>query len=202
MNTPCTPCSLSPSEVAFRQKYPTSTKMEEAFCPGLWSYTLKKPERALTAKCPRLGQLDRIYGGDAATHWLQVQFVGLYIKSPCKDQSVVDGIKDFASIECVVMMSYKLTELMLFFAGYVVGAYGASNWSAFDIRRICVAFKEEFLPKRHQALDAIKRAQDDKLREEKSAKDKASAVSWEQFHLSKPTLEGLAPYCKPIRQPA
>lgn len=46
---------------------------------------------------------------------------------------------------------------MLFFSRFAVGRYGGNSWQSFDLRRIGIAFHQEFLPERNLELARIER---------------------------------------------
>ncbi|MCI1742300.1 MAG: hypothetical protein LKI18_08170 [Prevotella sp.] len=52
---------------------------------------------------------------------------------------------------------YKFSEFILFFYRFAVGCYGGSSWQSFDLRRIGIAFHQEFLPERNLELARIDR---------------------------------------------
>lgn len=46
---------------------------------------------------------------------------------------------------------------MLFFSRFAVGRYRGNSWQSFDLRRIGIAFHQEFLPERNLELARIER---------------------------------------------
>ena len=77
----------------------------------------------------------------------------------------IKGIKQFASLLAADVRHYKLSEIMLFFSRFAVGRYGGNSWQSFDLRRIGIAFHQEFLPERNLELARIEREQQQVLRE-------------------------------------
>jgi hypothetical protein len=79
------------------------------------------------------------------------------IDSSSKDSSVVDGIKQFSALFAQDVKFYKFSEFILFFYRFAVGRYGGNSWQSFDLRRIGIAFHQEFLPERNLELARIER---------------------------------------------
>ena len=72
------------------------------------------------------------------------------------DKTLADSIGIFANTFAAEVRTYKLSELMLFFARYKAGVYD-NSYATFDTRRIGNAFFKEFLPQRAAELAAIER---------------------------------------------
>ena len=181
MNTQLPASSTIEADKQFLAKYPSREEMELAYCPRFWSYALSHSTRAYLAVCPTLSSLDRIYGNGATVHWIRVQLVAIFQLSSSKDTGVVDEIKAFASLLAATMSTYKLTELMVFFAGYAAGIFGTTDYQTFDLRRISAAFLGEFRKERTQQLAAIKRERQQLINEQKDARDRANAISYEDY---------------------
>lgn len=139
-------------------RYPTRGDVEVAFGQSAWALALSNPLRACAAKVPQLYQLDRIYGNGSAAHWIQFQLVNLFVLADSKDKEKVDAIRSYAPLMAATMMNYKLSEIVLFFAGYATGRYGVNDWKDMDLRRIASAFHRDFLPVRLHYVDEIERA--------------------------------------------
>ncbi|WP_278491069.1 hypothetical protein [Prevotella nigrescens] len=116
--------------------------------------------------CPSLLRYETLYGQNSAAHWMTIQLAQLFFLSSSKDSSVADSIKQFASLLAVDVRHYKLSEIMLFFSRFAVGRYGGNSWQSFDLRRIGIAFHQEFLPERNLELARIEREQQQAMREQ------------------------------------
>lgn len=138
----------------WQTRYPTHSDVELAYSPQLWSRASSLPEKAYTADCPTLAQYAITHGSQAPVRWLHIQLLALYGSSSNTDQGIADGIPLFAATFAREVRSYKLSEILLFFARYKAGRYDSSYYS-FDTRRIGNAFFREFLPERQRELDHI-----------------------------------------------
>lgn len=147
-------------------KWKSHSDIERVFSPANWSYTIANPKRAYQAECPTLVSYDNVYGEGVAAEWIYMQVLALYGSSNCKDIGVADGIKLFAHNFAYEVKSYKLSELMLFFARYKAGKYD-NSYTTFDARRIGRAFFNEFVRERNYELDSINRIEEQKKIEER-----------------------------------
>lgn len=130
--------------------------VSKIYSPANWAYVLNNAEKAYTADCPTLWDIFDSFGREYAELWIMQQVLALYGASSSKELGIVDGIKIFSQAFSSQVKTYKLTELMLFFARYEAGRYDAS-FSCFDTRRIGSAFFREFLPERRNEITVIKR---------------------------------------------
>lgn len=121
-----------------------------------WGYAAQNPTSAYTADIPTLLQYDALYGSGSSAYWVETQLTGLYGASVSKETGVVDGISIFCQSFAAQVQSYKLSELLLFFARYKAGRYD-NSYSSFDPRRIGNAFFKEFIPERNRELEKINR---------------------------------------------
>lgn len=156
------PQSLSSSTKEFLTAYQTRGDVESSFSPQKWGFTVANPERAYLADCPTLLVYDKLYGDNSAYRWIKIQVIALFGSSSSKEKGVVDGIGIFSSSFAAQVGSFKLSELMLFFARYKAGRYD-NSYSSFDARRVGNAFFKEFIPERNNELDKINR---DKVQKE------------------------------------
>lgn len=107
--------------------------------------------------------------------------MALYGSSSNSDKGMVDGIKLFAASFSNEASTYKLSELMLFFARYKAGKYD-NSYSSFDTRRIGNAFFKEFLPARQIELDRIIKQEEERRIESRrfTAPQGYTSLSWYQ----------------------
>lgn len=133
------------------------------------------------ADCPTLVDYEKIYGEGVSADWIRIQVLTLFGASNCKDIGVADGIKLFAQSFAQEVKTYKLSELMLFFARYKAGKYD-NSYASFDARRIGNAFFNEFRKERNNELDKINRERMQKEIEERrfTPPQGYSSYSWYQ----------------------
>ena len=170
-----------PSELAFLAKYPTSKEVENTFCPNRWSYTLANNDNAYLCDCPSMIRYNFLYGEDSAAHWITIQLAQLFFLSSSKDASLADCIRQFAGMFAHDAGIYKISELMIFFARYSIGRYGASTWQSFDLRRIDMVFHQEFLPDRNLELARLERTIQAAAREQQKQYDASHHISFEDY---------------------
>lgn len=115
--------------------------------------------------CPTLGEMDSIYGYGEAANWIDMQVSALFGASSKADKTMADSIGLFADTFTSEVRTYKMSELMLFFARYKAGVYD-NSYTIFDTRRIGSAFFKEFLPQRNIEISAVirKKEQEESLR--------------------------------------
>ena len=101
-------------------------------------------------------EYDSAYGHGEAANWIDIQVSALFGASSKADPALANGIGIFANTFAAEVRTYKLSELMLFFARYKAGVYD-NSYATFDTRRIGNAFFKEFLPQRAAELAAIER---------------------------------------------
>lgn len=171
--------TVSKESKVWLTKWKSHSDIERIFSPSNWGYTIANPKRAYEAECPTLVSYDRVYGKGLAAEWVYMQVLALYGSSNCKDIGVADGIKLFAHSFAYEVKSYKLSELMLFFARYKAGKYD-NSYATFDARRIGGAFFNEFVKERNYELDSINRIEEQKKIEERrfTPPDGYSSLSW------------------------
>lgn len=97
---------------------------------------------------------DTAYGQGEAANWIDIQVSALFGASSKADKTLADSIGIFANTFAAAVRTYKLSELMLFFARYKAGMYD-NSYATFDTRRIGNAFFKEFVPQRAAELAAI-----------------------------------------------
>ena len=141
---------------AFKTSYPSPSDVQRAYNPVHWGYTANNPQKAYQAACPTLMEYDSAYGHGEAANWIDIQVSALFGASSKADKTLADSIGIFANTFAAEVRTYKLSELMLFFARYKAGVYD-NSYATFDTRRIGNAFFKEFLPQRAQELAAIER---------------------------------------------
>jgi len=136
-------------------------------------------DKAYTADCPTIHDVYGVFGDNYAYMWILQQVLALYGSSSNREKGVVDGLKIFAKAFASQVKSYKLTELMLFFARYKAGKYD-SSFASFDARRIGNAFFKEFIPERNYELDRInmRRIQDEIRQREFIPPKRYSSLTW------------------------
>lgn len=182
---------LTVRQQAFLRRYPALTDVQRTFCPRNWGYTVRRQQQAMTAPCVTLGDLDRLYGEDASTDWLATQIMGLFMMSNSREKGTVDIADVGMPLLAGVMRPYTLSELMVFFAGYASGAYGANDWHNFDYRRIGAAFFTEFLPRRQRVLAVIHEQRERQAEAERQDADRQHAISYEEYRRLKEQESGL-----------
>lgn len=190
MQTP-TQCANLPKPIkAWINKFPSKEQIGRAYSPTFWSYTLEHIKEAYMADCPTLMQLAQSHGDMIPQWWIHLQVMALYGSSSSSDKGIVDGIPIFAASFAREVSTFKLSELMIFFARYKAGKYD-NSYHTFDTRRIGNAFFKEFLPQRQIELDRI-------IKEEEQAKIEArrfvppqgyTSLSWFQ-HLKERAAQG------------
>lgn len=151
---------------------------------------MNNTEKAYTADCQTMYDIFDKFGEDYAELWIMGQVLALYGSSSNKDKGVAGGLKIFAQSFASQVKSYKLSELMLFFARYKAGKYD-NSFASFDARRIGNAFFKEFIPERNYELDAINRksVQDDIENRRFISPEGYSSLTWIQ-ELRKRASEG------------
>lgn len=145
--------------------YPSPSDVNRAYNPVHWGYAASNPYKAYTAICPTLGEMDVIYGNGEAANWIDMQVSALFGASSKTDKALADSIGLFSDTFAAEVRTYKLSELMLFFARYKAGVYD-NSYATFDTRRIGSAFFKEFLPQRNMEMDAAirKKEQEESLK--------------------------------------
>lgn len=151
---------------AYLTKWKNRSEIEVQFAPKHWGYALSNPDKAYTADCPTLMDYGKLYGTNCPSDWIYLQVLALYGASASKDKGIADGIVLFAQSFAQEVKTYKLSELMLFFARYKAGKYD-NSYASFDARRIGNAFFNEFLKDRNRELDKINRIKNLKEIEER-----------------------------------
>lgn len=174
------PSSLT-TTATWMKKYQTPSQIEQTFSPSQWPFASNNPERAYLSDCPSLKQYSLAHGEKMAERWLYMQIMALYGSSSNTDKGIVDGIRLFAASFAREASSFKLSELMLFFARYKAGKYDNSYYS-FDTRRIGNAFFKEFLPERQRELDRITKEEEQKRIESRrfTPPEGYTSLSWYQ----------------------
>lgn len=130
--------------------------MARAYNPAHWGYTAANPSKAYLAACPTIGEMDVLYGTGTAASWIDLQVSALFGASSKADKAAADSIGVFADTFAAEVRTYKLSELLLFFARYKAGVYD-NSFATFDTRRIGNAFFREFVPQRAKELASIER---------------------------------------------
>ena len=141
---------------AWLAKWKDRSDIIRSFSPAHWGYTAQNPERAYTAGCPTLLQLDAVYGEGSSGYWVETMVTGLFGASSSREKGNADGIHVFCEAFAAQVKGFKMSELMLFFARYKAGRYD-NSYASFDARRIGNAFFKEFVKERNSELDTISR---------------------------------------------
>ena len=133
------------------------------------------------AECPTMLAYEKLYGEGVSADWVYMQVLALYGSSGNKDKAVSDGILLFAQAFAQEVKTYKLSELMLFFARYKAGRYD-NSYASFDAKRIGNAFFHEFIRERNNELDKITKEQTQKEIEERrfTPPEGHTSFSWYQ----------------------
>ena len=150
--------TVKPEKRAWLTKWKNPSDIERQFSPNNWGYALSNPDKAYMASCPTLLDYGKLYGSEYPSDWIHIQVLALYGSSNNKDVGVADGIKLFAQSFALEVKTYKISELMLFFARYKAGKYD-NSFASFDAKRIGNAFFSEFIKERNRELDRITREQ-------------------------------------------
>lgn len=168
-------------------RHPTYEIMAAHYARKYWKEIMQMPQRAYTASCPLLCQLDELYGPGCAEEWTATQIIELLMTSNVKPtEQIWESIRTFTASFAVTARAFRLTELMLFFARYKGGLYD-SSFVAFDVRRIGYSFFHEFLPQRRRELGAIEERRDaERARRERESRS-SHAVSYDRFSSAPPT---------------
>ena len=138
------------------EKWKNHSEIERQFSPNNWGYAALNPEKAYAADCPTLLAYESLYGEGNSSDWIQIQILALYGSSSNKDKGVADGIRIFSQSFASQVGTFKLSELMLFFARYKAGKYD-NSYTTFDTKRIGNAFFSGFVPERIGELGMIER---------------------------------------------
>lgn len=162
-------------------KWKSHSDVEKQFAPSHWGYALSNPEKAYMAECPTMLAYEKLYGEGVSADWVYMQVLALYGSSGNKDKAVSDGILLFAQAFAQEVKTYKLSELMLFFARYKAGRYD-NSYASFDAKRIGNAFFHEFIRERNNELDKITKEQTQKEIEERrfTPPEGHTSFSWYQ----------------------
>lgn len=162
-------------------KWKDRSDIIRSFSPVHWGYTAQHPERAYTAGCPTLLQLDSVYGEGSAGYWVETMVTGLFGASSSREKGNADGICAFCEAFAAQVKGFKLSELMLFFARYKAGRYD-NSYASFDARRIGNAFFKEFVNERNAELDRINRnAEQERIEKRRFTPPEGySSLSWYQ----------------------
>lgn len=181
---------MSKEQTAWLTKWKNHSDIERQFSPNNWGYTLSNPDKAYMADCPTLVTYEQLYGEGVSSDWIRIQILTLFGSSNCKDAGVADGIKLFAQSFAQEVKTYKLSELMLFFARYKAGKYD-NSYASFDARRIGNAFFNEFRKERNNELDKINRERTQREIEERrfTPPEGYSSYSW-YLELKKRAING------------
>lgn len=170
---------MSKEQAVWLSKWKNHSDIERQFSPNNWGYVLSCPEKAYLADCPTLISYENTYGENLSADWVRLQVLTLYGASNCKDIGVVDGIKLFSQTFAQEVKTFKLSELMLFFARYKAGKYD-NSYASFDAKRIGNAFFKEFVKERNIELDRITKEQTQKEIERRrfTPPEGYSSLSW------------------------
>lgn len=170
---------MSKEQAAWLSKWKSPSDIERQFSPNNWGYTLANPDKAYLAECPTLLSYERTYGEGVSADWIRLQVITLYGASNSKDVGIADGIKLFSQNFAQEVKTFKLSELMLFFARYKAGKYD-NSYATFDAKRIGNAFFTEFIKERNRELDRIHREQSQKEIEDRRFTPPVgySSLSW------------------------
>ena len=173
--------TVSKEQAVWLTKWKNPSDVERQFSSNNWGYALSNPDKAYLAECPTLVSYEKVYGEGVSAAWIALQVITLYGASNCKDVGIADGIKLFAQAFAQEVKTYKLSELMLFFARYKAGRYD-NSYASFDAKRIGNAFFHEFVKERNNELDRITRQQNQQEIEERSFTPPKgySSYSWYQ----------------------
>lgn len=173
--------NLPTTTATWTKKYQTPSQIEQTFSPSQWSFASNNPERAYLSDCPTLKEYSLTFGEKVAEKWVYMQIMALYGASSNTDKGAADGIRLFAASFSRETSTFKLSELMLFFARYKAGKYDNSYYS-FDTRRIGNAFFKEFLPERQRELDRITKEEEQKRIESRrfTPPEGYTSLSWYQ----------------------
>lgn len=158
-------------------KWRTHSEIEKQFSPNKWGYAIANAERAYEADCPTLLSYDGVYGEGLSVDWIHIQILALFGGSACKDIGIADGIKLFAISFAAEVKTFKLSELMLFFARYKAGRYD-NSYISFDAKRIGNTFFHEFLKERNMELDRIHRRKEQEAIENRRFAPPEGYTSW------------------------
>lgn len=131
-----------------------------------------------------------LYGQGAAHRWLAEQLTALFLGSTNRDREASGSVTGAARLLASAMAPMKLSELMLFFAGYAVGAYGADDWQSFDPRRIGAAFFREFMPRRNRRVAQLVEEAQARAEAEREARERQSAISYDEYRRLKAEAGG------------
>ncbi len=158
------------------------------YAPTNWGWAGENASRAFMAECPSVRHLSELYGGETAKVWLDVQVTAYFNQSPSKDATSSQNITTFVQTFSSEVASYKVSEVLLFFARLSSGHYKI-GYTQFSTTAIGNAWKD-FLKERSSAIARIESEENTKrvLREAEEAKK--NAVSREEYE----ALEAL-PFC-------
>lgn len=157
-------------------KYNTNTELK----------VTSDPERCFLADAPSMVNLRVAYGYGAAEGWLSAQLLALSVF--CGKKFTQTQLQTLASTIATRFYFLKMPELMLFFANFKGGVYGHFYG---NIDPMVITSKlSDFLKERSARLEVYERECKARDADEKNARDKANAITYEQYKQMKEARHG------------
>lgn len=160
---------------------PSYSEFEIKYSPiNCWNAIATNPQKAYEAEVPSLFNIGKIYGEANMSSWINQQVTALFGSSNSRDVNIANSISLFCDTFVADAMSYKVTEIALFFARYKAGRYD-NSYSSFDTKRIGNAFRFEFLPERRREIDQYVHEREAKEREAEYERRTKNAITYEEY---------------------
>ena len=173
---------------AWLAKWENPSDFTKQFSATNWPYAISNPSKAYLADCPTLQDYDKTYGEGCGAQWVHTQMMALFGLSSSKDASVAKGMMLFAASFANEVKTYKVSELLLFFARYAAGKYD-SSYSTFDMKRIGNAFFSQFVKERAIEIDKAIRENEAIEREKQTFTPPKGYTSWSWYQELKKRAE-------------
>lgn len=155
--------------------------MMQTYSPSKQYLLSQHPERCVTGKAPALSEIKRKYGEGITLKLLEIQindynnFIG--VKEDMKNNAL--QIQEIARLICANYYFLKISEIMLFFFRLKSGKYG-KNYGAVDGVSVMSSLRD-FVDDRNAIIDRV----ESEKRAEERQKQKAGAISWEEYQTMK-----------------
>ena len=133
------------------KRYPTYDTFLKAYAPTHWGYATGTIglvgvwREANPHPCPSVGALDTLYGQGSAKRWMRTCLTSVAFGSSEKDMGMIQALEDACPCLVETMRSYKVLEVMIFFAQFKGGAF--KTYGKFDPKNIGETFTNQFVPK-------------------------------------------------------
>lgn len=162
--------------INLRETYPSLSAFGAAFSPQETARFARYPERCFTGEAPSLSRLDLAYGETASIVWLIAHLQSMQEAINVPNKMTVTQLDTCAQTISEEFSHLKTTELMLFFARLIGGAFPVEWYGYISPDKILKALREHFMPWRDQMLHTIH-----KQEEQRKINEATSGITWEQY---------------------